>query len=400
MQERTYMYRIYPTVKEQKNFESIADTVRALYNMMLRERTKHYRESGVWKRLDPTPFVKESLLMRDLDPTIIAHTVTKLIKAYEAFFRMQRTKECRYRPEALQKRAEDPSYELMDNDRVGYPRAKHKTSKESWDIGTENVMAANGRINIPGVGNVKLRLHRPIPQNAKILFYTLLKKPTGHFFLLVHLQMPDAKKSTTLPEAALGIALEPARLAQRSDGVPTTFHRASQGQERRIKKAYEVLCRKVPGSRQYEKQRLYLAGIYEKRSNQRRDSLHKISRAIVNSVDCLAIEEPMVMRKKKRLQQKGVFSMVTDEAWWTFSEYLRYKCREAGKWFWRAPGDVPVRTACSACGIIAEKYKEDTQWICPQCGMAMRSSLNAARNLEMFGMLQIEQQKQLKQQGE
>lgn len=389
MLERTYEYRLYPTAAQQKNFEQIADTVRALHNRMLSERTQHFRKTGTWKRLNPEPFVKESLLIQDLEPSIVNWAVSNLEKAYINFFRIQRAKMERYQLESLQKVKEDPSYKLMDTDLIGYPKIKKKTTKESWSIGTAHVLVTPGRVLVPGVGNIKFKLHRPIPQNAKVRYYTLLKKPSGHFFLLVHLQIQEPAEKLQ-QENALGIAFEPQKLVCCSDGRPVMFWHQSQARQKRIARAYEDLKRKTPGSRRYEKQRLYLASLYEKQTNQRKDSLHKISRDLVAKTDFIVIEEPQVLRKKKRLISEGAFEAVMDEAWWTFSEQLRYKTKEEGKHFWRVSGAVPVRAACSICGVIAEKSRRQGQWICPFCGADMPASMNAARNLERLGNQYIE----------
>ncbi len=387
MLERTYEYRLYPNTSQQKNFEKIADTTRALYNQMLRDRTAHFRETGTWKQLDPAPFVKGSLLMKDLEPSVISYTTNNLRKAYEHFLYIKKTRTDRFTEEALLKKENDPDYKLMDNDLIGYPKLKTKSSRESWDIGPDAVLVTPDRVYVPGIGNIKIKLHRPIPVTSKIRYYTILKRPSGHFFLLVHLLIPEPAVKPN-PEKALGIALEPGKLAQCSDGKPVLFRHMTEAQEKRISTAYEKLCRKTPGSRQYEKQRQYLAALYEKRTNQRRDCLHKISRELVAKADFIVIEEPGVMRKKKKLEKNGTYSKVSDEAWWTFSEFVKYKTAEEGKRFWRAPGAVPARDACSVCGIITTKPRGQF-WVCQNCGASMPACLNAARNLQIFGDMYI-----------
>lgn len=383
MLQRTYQYRLYPTPIQEHNFELTSDTVRALYNMMLKDRTEHFRKTGTWKKLNAEPFVKTSLFMRDLDPSVINWTVTRLEKAYISFFHIRETQMDRYRPEALQKTEKDPSYKLMDTDLIGYPKMKTKTTKESWNIGTSHVLITPGRVQIPGVGNVKIRLHRPVPVDAQIVSYTILKKSSGHFFLQVNLQIPEPAGKLQLNNA-LGIALEPGKLVERSDEIPVLFRHQTKAQADRIALAYETLRRKSPGSKKYEQQRRYLASLYERQTNQRRDCLHKISTDIVKRADCIVLEEANVLRKKKRLLQEGAFEKVTDEAWWTFSQFLRYKSLDAGKRFWRAPGALPVRNSCSACGVITESTYHEKLWVCPNCGVTMSSESNAAKNLEMF----------------
>lgn len=391
MLERTYEYRLYPTRKQERNFNLLLDTTRALYNGMLKDRTEHFRETGKWQRLNPEPIIKESLLMKELEASVVSWTVGNLERAFINFFRIRKTQINHYRPEAIRKAKKDPSYVLMDTDLAGYPKMKNKTAKGSIDMGSGKVLVTADRVNVPGVGNIKIRLHRPIPEKATIRHYTIVRKAAYEYYFLVHIEMPEPEKITEL-KSAMGIALEPGVLAQCSDGKPVLFRHESNAMKGKIARAYAKLQIKTPGSRQYEKQRLHLAVLNEKQKMQRRDSLHKISKRLVSKADYIILEEPRVQQKKKKLLRAGTFDTVLDEAWWTFSEYIRYKSCSAGKRFWRASGDIPIRNACSSCGIILENIEHNTKWECPYCGVRMPAELNAAKNLEHFGSLYIQEQ--------
>lgn len=387
--ERTYEYRLYPTLPQQRSFELTAITTRDLYNLMLKDRTEHFLQTGKWKKLDPEPFIKKSLLMRELDSTIITNTVGRLDTAYRNFFYIKNNKPDRYHPEALRRSKEDPDYKLLDTDLIGYPKFKSNSSKESWTIAADHVQLTEKHIAVPGMGKIKVKLHRPIPEDADIKGYTLLKKPSGHFYLLVHLELPEPKAKPDL-EKALGVAFEPGKLIQCSEGFHPVFRAGNNALQNKIEQAYLKLCKMTPGSRRYEKQRKHLGKLYEKRVNQRRDSLHKISSCLVNKADFICIEEPKVMARKKALMKTGEYTLVHDEAWWTFSAYLKYKTFTEGKKFWRVPDMVPVRYACSICGLIAERPPKGSRWKCNLCGAEMPSSLNAARNLALMGKQYIE----------
>lgn len=398
MIERTYKYRIYPNDKQKRSMTQISETARALYNMMLSDRTQHYRKTGTWKRLDPEPFIKGSLYMKDLDPTVLNWTVTSLEKTYANFFNYKNTKLDRYRPESLKRKDENPTYNLTDADLVGYPKPKQNGNKESWNIGAGNVLIVSEKLTLPGVGTMKIRIHRPIPEQSKISHFTVIKKASGNYYLLVNLQLPDVPVKPQI-DTAVGIALEPGMPFYCSDGYPVRIRHQTPAQSEKMAMEYEKLTKKMPGSRRYEKQRQRLASLYEKRVNQRRDSLQKAAAMIVSKADFVIIEEPAVMRKKRKLLRENSFQTVADEAWWTFSEYLRYKTQGGGKRFWRAPEALPVRDTCSACGIIVENRERTALWSCPYCGAELPAALNAARNLEILGMLHIEGEQKLEQQS-
>ena len=82
------------------------------------------------------------------------------------------------------------------------------------------------------------------------------------------------------------------------------------------------------GSNNRNKQRLKVARLHEKVSNQRKDFLHKQSRQITNAYDCVCIED-LDMKAMSRLPNFG--KSVSDNGWGMFTTFLRYKLEEQGK---------------------------------------------------------------------
>ena len=82
------------------------------------------------------------------------------------------------------------------------------------------------------------------------------------------------------------------------------------------------------GSNNRNKQRLKVARLHEKVSNQRKDFLHKQSRQIANAYDCICIED-LDMKAMSRLLNLG--KSVSDNGWGMFTTFLRYKLEEQGK---------------------------------------------------------------------
>ena len=76
------------------------------------------------------------------------------------------------------------------------------------------------------------------------------------------------------------------------------------------------------GSNNRNKQRLKVAKLHEKVSNQRKDFLHKQSRQITNAYDCVCIED-LDMKTMSRSLNFG--KSVSDNGWGMFTTFLRYK---------------------------------------------------------------------------
>ena len=89
---KAYKYRIYPTSAQRLYFAKTFGCVRFVYNKMLEDRIKSYKEN---KDLDikaikyPTPaqYKKEYEWLKEVDSLALANAQLNLDKAYKNFFR-------------------------------------------------------------------------------------------------------------------------------------------------------------------------------------------------------------------------------------------------------------------------------------------------------------------------
>lgn len=385
MPELTYRYRLYPTPQQMEDIRRTCNAARFLYNQLLTDCTKHYRETRSWMKIDSSPY-KALSFMLNIDPGALQWAENSLRTAYHRFFHAERTLPDQYRPESLVRTKKDPEYQLMDTDLLHYPRFKRKkTSKTSYTTCLPNLEVQNGRIHLPRIGRVKIKLHRPIPENAEQISCTVLKKPCGHYYLLICLKLPEIKKKTDL-QKPLGVAFVPGKLAVRSDDEPVLFRHQDAELRKRINRAYKALCRRTPGSKGYEEMRLHIARLHEYRVNQRRDDLHKIARQITNAADAIYVQQPDVRAHLKTLgDNKAAKAKLLDESRWRCSEFIQYKTRLEGKKFWSVVQGFPIYSLCSACDHWQKEAGMNEMWKCPACGLELNLHTNAARNLENLG---------------
>lgn len=382
MARLTYKFRLYPSACQKKKIEQHIFAVRFLYNRLIEDRTAFYRKMKQWKKLDVKPFIDEQK-WNMLDQRALKGAENSVRIAYRYFFNISRD-ELRYRKESIEKNANDPTYELLDSDAEFYPRIKTKKTRESYST-SKNVRLLEKHAYLPCVGSVRAVFHRQIPENAKILYYTVLRNPSDEYYLLVHFEVPDEEKKDQI-KTILGVALTPGKLAVRSDDVSVDFRHISEKQQKQIDKAYQTLCRRVPGSKRYEKQRKRLAALYEHRANQRRDDLYKTVQNITDSCDMIMAETPNVRQRQGALKRLGEYEIVLDEAWYLFIKMLQNKANQKGLLFFRVPQIIPIYKRCSACGSMTAGHTRDKNlWICPECGAELPLSKNAAYNLEKSG---------------
>lgn len=377
--QMTYKYRLYPTQAQQEQIKKTCDCVRYVYNKLLEDRTKHYKRTGKWKKLDVQQLDKQPFMV-GIDPGALLWAQNSLETAYRNFFYTERNIPDRYRPESIRKAKYNNSYNITDVDLISYPRfKKKKTSKESYTTPLKELEVKNNRIHLPCVGDVKIRYHRDIPQNAELLSGTVRKNSSGQYYLLVRFLLPEVAKVTE-SKNPIGIVFEPGKLAVRSDDVSVNYRHQDEQLQKRMDMAYKTLKRRKPGSKRYEKQREYLASLYEHRANQRKDDLHKAARQITNVGDCFYMQKPDVRKQLSAIEDDDARTVLLDEATWTFSYFLKYKAQNEGKLFKTIPREVPIFSTCSGCNSNVNEEPQEN-WCCPECGAKFDAYLNAAVNL-------------------
>ena len=145
--------------------------------------------------------------------------------------------------------------------------------------------------------------------------------------------------------------------------------------------------RKLCDARNYQKQRVRVACVYEKIRRKRHDFLHKLSHQLVNSHDVLAFEDLCV---KGMLKNHYLARGISDAAWGTFIRYCTYKAERAGKTLVQISRWYPSTRTCSVCGEkTGPRGARDLgvrEWVCPVCGAHHVRDENAAWNILLEGL--------------
>ncbi len=129
-------------------------------------------------------------------------------------------------------------------------------------------------------------------------------------------------------------------------------------------------------SKNREKQRRKVARLHKKVANQRKDFLHKQSRKIVDTHDCVCIES---LNMKAMAQAIPFGKSVSDHGWGMFTGFLQYKLKEAGKRLVKMDKFFASSQTCSCCGYKngVTKNLAVREWDCPECGIHHDRDVNA-----------------------
>jgi putative transposase len=364
---RCFKYKLYPTRSQERKMLTILSSCCELYNDALRERTDAWKKQGISvSRFDQANQLKDirkisisqGLLYRDIQDDII----NRLDSAFQGFFRR-----------------------VKNGEKPGYPRFKSKSRYSSFTYphgGREKRIVSGGkRLRISGIGNVKMRLSRPI--QGKIKQITIKHTNSGKWYVsFICIDVPKNILPKTNKQVGIDFGLT--SFIVKNDGESVANPQYLQKAEKKLKRAHRSVSKKKKGSKHRKKAVKQLAKKHEKVSNARKNFCYSITTQLVKQYDAIYIEDLNIqsMIKDNKLS-KSIYNAV----WATFTKILEDKAESAGKQVVKVD---PKNTTqmCSNCGELVKKGLKD-RWHSCSCGLELSRDHNAAINILKRGIALI-----------
>jgi putative transposase len=145
------------------------------------------------------------------------------------------------------------------------------------------------------------------------------------------------------------------------------------------------VSRKKKRSANRQRARFRLAKKYQQVSNQKKDWMHKTTRALTDSHDAIILED-LNIHGMQHFNNGLSKSITLDFSWHQFVSTLKYKLAWAGKHLIQVGRFFPSSQLCSACGQKTNALTLDQrEWDCPSCHAHHQRDENAAKNLKQEG---------------
>ena len=357
---RCYKFRIEPTPEQEQEFFRFSGCRRFVWNWGLERKKSVYQETGkgisykaLAAELVQLKKQPETAFLKECHSQVLQQTLMDLDKAFVSFF---------------EKRAKFPKFK------------SRKRVVHSFRI-PQNVLIVDGKVSVPKIGLVKVRLHREM--EGEIKGATIKQEPSGHWNItfVSHLQLPDALPTCNAP-VGIDVGLESFVTFDSGEKIkPPKFYRKG---ERKLRRAQRKLSRCKKNSRNRAKAKKRVALCHAKVRNQRNDWLHKLSCQLVRLYDTLCVED-LNLKGFVRTKLAKSFS---DAAISTFLRMLEYKVLPRYGQVVKVGRFFASSKTCSNpdCGHKQLLELSDRKWVCEKCGTLHDRDINAAINILIEGL--------------
>lgn len=367
---RALKVRLYPNKTQKQTLNKVLGCYRFVYNHMLALKQKEYNENK--KSLGLTELSKyfHGTLLKDEQYTWLKEQNTKIMKqairqmlsAYDKFFK-------------------------QDN---GFPKFKTKKDKESALFPIDTISKTNTfndrKITlIKSLKDIRFRcsdlyFKRLQTYKEEIRSATLSKTKSGNYFLSILIDLPQEEfVKFGYTNKHVGIDLGVKDFVITSDGEVFENKHFFKKQESKLVKLQRQLSKKRKGSNNRNKQRVRIAKVFERLTNQKNAYIHSVVNELLIYYDTVFMED---LNVQGMLKNRNLAKAIQEIGLFKFRQILEDKARNNYKKVVLVDRFYPSSKTCSNCGYKKRDLKlNDRFWTCPKCGMNLDRDLNAAVNI-------------------
>ena len=265
--------------------------------------------------------------------------------------------------------------------RGGRPRFKKRGKYRSFTYPRVNCAKAGVKLSgntfkLSKIGEIKVIMHRPIPEGFKLKTCTIVRKADGWY---ASLSAEDNTVPDIMPveriKTATGIDMGLSSFLTTAQGLKIPVKQHYRNLEKHLARQHRKLSRQIKDSKHWLKQKQKIALIHLRITRARKDFFYKTAWMLVRQFDLIAVENLNI----KGLARTRLSKSILDAAWGTFLTILEAVAVKCGKHFVRVSA-YKSSVECSQCGTEVPKTLSVRVHSC-RCGLNIDRDENSGRVL-------------------
>lgn len=354
-------FRIYPNKEQQNLINQTLGCCRLIYNKGLAMRNEAYQNgdkigySQTSAMLTALKKNEEFAFLKTVDSIALQQSLRDLDRSFVNFF---------------QKRAAHPTFKSKHNRHQSY-----RTINQG-----DNIRTVGKYLKLPKLGFVRIRQSMEV---GKIHNVTIEHTPTGKYFAVLNVEFEPQPLINM--GGLIGIDVGIKEFYSDSNGNMVSNPKYLEKSMRKLIREQRKLSRKQKGSNNRNKQRVKVALVHEKITNQRNDFLQKESTKLIRENQTICIED---LKVKNMMRNHKLAQHIGSASWSKFFDMLTYKSVWYGNNIVKVPTMYPSSQTCSCCGYKNPQVKNLAlrKWECPECHTRHDRDTNASVNILNKGL--------------
>ena len=270
----------------------------------------------------------------------------------------------------FQKRAAHPTFKSKHA-----PHQSYRTINQG-----DNVRIVGKSIKLPKLGFVKIRQSMEV---GKINNVTIERTPTGKYFAVLNVEFEPQLRQNNGDRIGIDVGIK--EFYSDSNGNVVSNPKYLEKSMRKLIREQRKLSRREKNSNNRKKQRVKVALVHEKITNQRNDFLQKQSTMLIRENQTICIEK---LKVKNMMRNHKLAQHIASVSWSKFFDMLTYKAIWYGNTIVKVPTMYPSSQTCSCCGHKNPLVKNLAVrvWECPHCHALHDRDTNASINILNKGL--------------
>lgn len=371
-----FEYKLCPTNSQETTLNGWLETCRNVWNYALAER-KHWSNSRKCQ-VNACSLHSEYIIPADAPYPSYFKQSKALTVAKSAYPGLKAVN-----AQAIQQvlRQLDKAFTSMKEQGHGFPRFKKKFRSICFPQFSVNPMRG-ASLKLPGLGYVKLRLSRPIPDGFSVKQVRVISRASGWYAVVcLHsdVELPTANPTPN----AIGLDVGLNHFVALSSGELVDRPRFFVDAQRKLRLLQQRASRKVRGSNNRAKALRKVALLHEHIANTRKNFHQELAHKLCDKATTIFAEALNL----KGLAAGMLGKHCLDAGWGAFLQTLEWVCRKRGVYFAKVNARGTSQT-CPRCDAIAKKTLGERVHSCA-CGLVINRDVAAALMVLKRGLIAV-----------
>ena len=376
----SYQYRLKTNKEQRENIDNTLDMLRCQYNYQLAQRFNWYEHNRC--SIDRCPLICHLPELKEKPNRFSQQASLKQLKVDRPWYKAIHSQVLQEVPKKVELAFDRWLKGDSNGKKSGRPRFKGAGGYKTFTYPQfKQHHFVKNKITLSKIGDVKVIVHRPIPNGFIIKTVSVTKKANGYY---VTLSLDNKEVPTIKPdfnaENIVGIDVGLIDFYVTSDNTRIAAPKYLRKAQSKLKSAQRKVSRRKKGSIR-RKKAIKKLGIRHKKVADTRKYFHfKTAKQLLSKYDVIALEKLNV----KGLAKSRLAKSIHDAGWSQFINILSFKAENAGL---KVIAVNPNGTSqeCSSCGHKVKKPLSQRMHNCPVCHTSLCRDLNAAINIRNRG---------------